>query len=350
VTIISGFLLSGPHFICFSSNSDEFGMVQNSAEQFIRDDGYKKHAFNVLVSNKLGLVRDIPDTRNKLCGQQSYGQELPTASVIMCFYNEHLNTLLRSVQSILQRTPEQFLAEIILVDDRSDSEELNGKLVIGIEKFNAQHHSKVKLIRNERREGLIRSRVYGARQAKADILVFLDSHIEVNTGWIEPLLYRIKENSKVLAMPVIDIINADTFAYSSSPLVKGGFNWGLHFLWDNLKKGMLVILRIYVTLLAHFQPIPGTLNEPTDFLGPFLSPTMAGGLFAVNRSYFSELGEYDMGMDIWGGENLEISFRAWLCGVRTVRMKKCKYIVCNLFFSAGLDRIDSVFQSGSCFP
>jgi len=34
----------------------------------------------------------------------------------------------------------------------------------------------------------------------------------------------------------------------------------------------------------------------------------------MDREYFDYLGAYDEGQDIWGGENLEMSFRTWMCG------------------------------------
>lgn len=42
---------------------------------------------------------------------------------------------------------------------------------------------------------------------------------------------------------------------------------------------------------------------------PFRTPTFAGGLFSISKAYFEEIGTYDDKMEIWGGENVEMSFR-----------------------------------------
>jgi len=81
---------------------------------------------------------------------------------------------------------------------------------------------------------------------KFQVLVFLDSHIEVNCDWLQPLLARIAESRSTVAVPIIDIINSDTFEYSASPLVRGGFNWGLHFKWENLPTGTLAVEEDFV--------------------------------------------------------------------------------------------------------
>lgn len=56
------------------------------------------------------------------------------------------------------------------------------------------------------------------------------------------------------------------------------------------------------SLLA-FTPILALIVPPRR------SPTFAGGLFAISRSYFQHIGSYDDQMEIWGGENVEMSFR-----------------------------------------
>ena len=40
------------------------GIIQNNEDERIRDEGYKNHAFNELISNRLGIYREIQDTRD----------------------------------------------------------------------------------------------------------------------------------------------------------------------------------------------------------------------------------------------------------------------------------------------
>ena len=93
----------------------------------------------------------------------------------------------------------------------------------------------VRLLRNTKRQGLIRSRVVAARAALGPVLVFLDSHCEVEQGWLEPLLDRVSRDRTTIASPVIDNINSQTFQFEPvSTALRGGFDWNLEFFWEYL--------------------------------------------------------------------------------------------------------------------
>lgn len=83
--------------------------------------GWKRHEFNEFVSDLISLRRSLPDPRDAYCKQSDlYLRNLPSTSVIFIFHNEAWSTLLRSVHSVLDRSPSHLIEEIILVDDFSD--------------------------------------------------------------------------------------------------------------------------------------------------------------------------------------------------------------------------------------
>lgn len=89
----------------------------------------KKIALNEEVSQQLRYNRTLPDVRNPLCQKLEYDMDaLPTASVIVIFYNEPYSVLLRTVHSVIANSDARVLKEIILVDDFSDQVSLQGEL------------------------------------------------------------------------------------------------------------------------------------------------------------------------------------------------------------------------------
>lgn len=55
------------------------------------------------------------------CKELTYDyHSLPTTSVVIAFYNEAWSTLLRTVHSVLETSPDVLLKEVVLVDDYSD--------------------------------------------------------------------------------------------------------------------------------------------------------------------------------------------------------------------------------------
>ena len=223
-----------------------------------------------------------------------YPDDLPTASIVFVFYNEAISTLYRSIHSVLNRTPAHLLHEIVLVDDASDAPLIKQPLDDYIKLL-----PKVKIVRLGKRSGLMTARTEGAKAATGEVVVFLDSHIECTQGWIQPLLARIKEDRKHVVMPIIDSIDADSFEYGGTGIDILSVSWSME-----------------QTALSRVRG---------NSTGPWPSVIMAGGLFAIDRKLFFEIGGYDPEMKIWGGEEMEISFRIWQCGM-TLECLPCSHV------------------------
>lgn len=81
---------------------------------------FQINQFNLVASDRIALNRSLPDMRKKACRVKEYPRVLPTTSVIIVYHNEAWSTLLRTVTSVINRSPRHLLKEIVLVDDYSN--------------------------------------------------------------------------------------------------------------------------------------------------------------------------------------------------------------------------------------
>ncbi|XP_037945873.1 polypeptide N-acetylgalactosaminyltransferase 3-like [Teleopsis dalmanni] len=262
---------------------------------------FRLNSFNLLASDRIPLNRTLRDYRIKECREKKYSTALPTTSVIIVFHNEAWSVLLRTITSVINRTPKKLLKEIILIDDASDRTYLKKPL----ENYIKVLAVRTRLLRTPTRGGLVPARLLGAEHARGEVLTFLDAHCECSRGWLEPMLTRIKESRSSVVCPVIDIISDDNFSYTKTfENHWGAFNWQMSFRWFGAERRGV------------------KREDPTTNIA---TPAMAGGLFAIDKKYFFDIGAYDRDMKIWGGENVEMSFRIWQCG-GTVEISPCSHV------------------------
>lgn len=260
---------------------------------------YRQHMINVVLSDLVPINRPVPDSKPTGCAYLKYPEQLPTVSVVIPFHNEWPSILLRTIYSIINRTPKDLLKEIILVDDNSDLPGLQSHLEYLLDKYFPKHLIKLKRLAS--RSGLIVARLEGFNLVTAETVTFFDSHMEVNDNWVEPLLAEIVKDRKTVAMTQLDYINRETFAYEFEPgyRTRYGFDWRLVFFETYFRADQL----------------QGKIDTDT-----MPGVVMVGPGAVIDVQYFKEIGAFDADMDIWGGENLEFPWRVWLCGGKMIHV------------------------------
>lgn len=233
-----------------------------------------------------------PEVRHQRCRGAKYDfKELPTVTMVIPYLNETWTQIRQTLSGVLANTPPELLDEILMVDDGNSKE--------------WQHHEdmtnlspKVRVHRNEERQGLIRSKVIGAETVKSPVIVFMEPHCIVNKQWLEPLLVQLAHSNghSTLVMPVLDIIPEDNFNdYKVANHHIGGFDWSLTFNW---------------------MALISDRNKSYHLPDPYPTPALSGGIFALWKDWWHKSGTYDVNMTEWGGEHIEMSLRTWRCGGR----------------------------------
>lgn len=164
------------------------------------------------------------------CILRHYPQRVPHErfSIIITFdETASRSALIRAIVSVLRRTPDVHLGEIIVVND-ADADGFS---------FLRRLHHKIRYVRRQQQQ---RFGASGARQmaaieyAQFKYLLFLDAFSEVNVGWLPPILYRLQANPNggALISPALDVLDAQTWIYRPGKhWLRAGFDWRLRAQW-----------------------------------------------------------------------------------------------------------------------
>lgn len=258
---------------------------------------------SVQIDQRLKVIKD---SRPPLCRKLNY-DTLEKVTLIVHFNDYQFNDLKNTIGSILLYTNMNLVEEILVIDDASSLDHI----VQDAMKY-FQTIPKARYLRHRENEpaGTAKVRTKAAKEARANIVVFLDCWTICNQGWLEPLIDMLAKDPNTVAVPHYDKIHDPV----SLDYVKSKENQILTLSWN---------------LAIRVLEAPTALKATNGF---HHTPAIRGNVFAVRKEFFFSIGAYDTDLDgDGGGEHAELSVRAWLC-TGSVKVVSCSRVgLLNVF-------------------
>ena len=155
----------------------------------------------------------------------------------------------------------------------------------------------VRLVRQEDRGfGLARARDTGARAARHDILVFLDGDVVADEGLVAAHArwhHAVADAVTVGFRAHVDPAGVDAAAIASAGCVAGLFGKAAEPPWTE----------------RHMARTDDLTSRHDD-----LFRALVGANFGIRRPFFAALGGFDVSFTGYGGEDLELGYRAYTAG------------------------------------
>ena len=211
-------------------------------------------------------------------------------SIVICHKNELVYSVFRVLAAINKYTPKGLLKEVLIIDDGSDSDD-----AIEIGAFGQVLGIPIYTSRNAESIGIAQCRYWGIRAVTGDVIVILDSHMEVSERWLEPLLHILELKPKALAVPLVDMVKEVEYPENLHLTIQP-------YIYD---------FTFGYSLMHRSDGGPPEKNRSH----PFLSPSLGGGAIVAYKSTLLDF--YPKGITtkyFWGIENNRLALRAWLCG------------------------------------
>lgn len=234
-------------------------------------------------------IKLIPDLRSKACKRLAYSLR-EKASIIIDFNDYQYYDVKNTIQSVLnQNSYEETVEEIIVVDDGSTLEYIRQEL----ERY-LKTVPKARLLRLESQRGTLKARIAATKEAKTDVVVYLEANALCGHGWLEPLIDLLVKDRSVIALPHYDRVH--------SPV-------SLEY------RGTRGDLQAAPTWNFGIRMRSTVAVDPTDKQRFFIaSPALRGSAFALRRSFLDSIGSFDGDFEEGGGDMVELSLRTWMCG------------------------------------